>query len=59
VASVVPVNDADAVPLMAALHRRLRSGAGLDQALRDARQALGRQPTVPACGWSFIAPGAG
>jgi CHAT domain len=59
VASVVPVNDAAAVPLMAALHRRLRSGADLAEALRDARQALDREPTVTACGWSFIALGAG
>jgi tetratricopeptide (TPR) repeat protein len=59
VASVLPVNDAAAVPLMAALHRCLRRGASLAEALRDARQDLGPEPAVAACGWSFIALGAG
>jgi tetratricopeptide (TPR) repeat protein len=59
VASVVPVNDAAAVPLMAALHRRLRRGASLAEALRDARHELGSEPEVAACGCSFIALGAG
>jgi CHAT domain-containing protein len=59
VASVVPVNDAAVVPLMAALHRRLRRGASLAEALRDAQQGLGSEPTAAACGWSFIALGAG
>ena len=59
VASVVPVNDAAAVPLMAGLHRRLRHGASLAEALRDARQDLVREPAIAACGWSFVALGAG
>jgi len=59
VASVVPVNDAAAVPLMAGLHRRLRRGASLAEALRDARQDLVREPAITACGWSFVALGAG
>lgn len=59
VASVVPVNDEAAVPLMTGLHRRLRHGASLAEALRDARQDLGSEPTVTACGWSFVALGAG
>jgi tetratricopeptide (TPR) repeat protein len=59
VASVVPVNDAAAVPLMAALHRYLRRGASLAEALRDAQQDLGSEPEAAACGWSFIALGAG
>jgi CHAT domain-containing protein len=59
VASVVPVNDAAAVPLMTGLHRRLRRGASLAEALRDARQDLVQEPTVTACGWSFVALGAG
>jgi CHAT domain-containing protein len=59
VASVVPVNDAAAVPLMAALHRRLRRGASLAEALRDAQLDLGPEPAAMACGWSFIALGAG
>ena len=44
VASVVPVNDAAVVPLMIALHRELRSGASLADALRDARQAIRVRP---------------
>jgi tetratricopeptide (TPR) repeat protein len=59
VASVVPVNDAAAVPLMAGLHRRLRRGASLAEALCDARQDLEPEPTAMACGWSFIALGTG
>ena len=59
VASVVPVNDAAAVPLMTGLHRRLRRGSSLAEALRDACQDLGPEPTVTACGWSFVALGAG
>lgn len=37
VASVVPVNDAAAVPLMVALHDGLRRGLGLAEALSEAR----------------------
>jgi tetratricopeptide (TPR) repeat protein len=59
VASVVPVNDAAAVPLMAGLHRRLRQGASLAEALCDARRALVREPVITACGWSFVALGTG
>jgi hypothetical protein len=59
VASVVPVNDVAAVPLMVALHRRLRDGASLAEALRDARHGLGTAPASAACGWSFVALGAG
>lgn len=59
VASVVPVDDAAAVPLMVALHRRLRNGASLAAALCDARQDLRPEPASLACGWSFIALGAG
>jgi tetratricopeptide (TPR) repeat protein len=59
VASVVPVNDAAVVPLMVALHQCLRRGASLAEALRDAQEGLGSEPTAAACGWSFIALGAG
>lgn len=58
VASIVPVNDGAAVPLMQELHRRLRQGAGLAEALRDARLRLGQEPAAVACGGSFIALGA-
>jgi tetratricopeptide (TPR) repeat protein len=57
VASVVPVNDLAVVPLMIALHRELRHGAGLAEALRDARS--GSDPVAAATGWSFICLGAG
>jgi CHAT domain-containing protein len=59
VASVVPVNDIAAVPLMVALHRCLRDGASLAEALRDARRGLDAGPAAAACGWSFVALGAG
>jgi tetratricopeptide (TPR) repeat protein len=59
VASVLPVNDEAAVPLMVALHRYLRRGASLAEALRDARFQLGPEPAAAAVGWSFIALGAG
>jgi tetratricopeptide (TPR) repeat protein len=57
VASVVPVNDRAVVPLMIALHRGLRSGASLPQALRDARVGLESDPVAAATGWSFICLG--
>jgi CHAT domain-containing protein len=59
VASVVPVNDRAAAPLMVALHRRLREGYCLADALRHARHSLGADPVAVACGQSFIAYGAG
>jgi tetratricopeptide (TPR) repeat protein len=57
VASVVPVNDRAVVPLMIALHRGLRGGASLGQALRDARVGLESDPVAAATGWSFICLG--
>jgi len=59
VASVVPVNDVAVVPLMIALHRELRGGASLAEALRDARRASESDPVAEATGWSFICLGAG
>jgi len=59
VASVVPVNDIAVVPLMVALHRELRGGASLAEALRDARHASESDPMALATGWSFICLGAG
>jgi CHAT domain-containing protein len=58
VASVVPVNDVAVVPLMTALHRELRGGAALPEALRDARRDLEFDPVIAAAGWSFICLGA-
>jgi tetratricopeptide (TPR) repeat protein len=59
VASVVPVNDAAVVPLMIALHRGLRSGASLAEALRDARHQCQSGLVAAATGWSFICLGSG
>jgi tetratricopeptide (TPR) repeat protein len=59
VASVVPVNDVAVVPLMVALHRELRGGASLAEALRDARRASESDAIALATGSSFICLGAG
>lgn len=59
VASVVPVNDAAVVPLMVALHRELRRGASLAEALRDARHGAESDPVAAATASSFICLGSG
>ena len=59
VASVVPVNDTAVVPLMMALHRELRGGASLAEALCRARLASEVDPVTAATGWSFICLGSG
>jgi tetratricopeptide (TPR) repeat protein len=57
-ASVVPVNDVATVPLMVAVHGRLREGATLAQALHQARRWLGGSDiVVAATGLSFVALG--
>ena len=56
---VVPVNDLAVVPLMVALHRELRRGASLAEALRDARRGSEDDPVATATGLSFICLGAG
>jgi tetratricopeptide (TPR) repeat protein len=58
VASVVPVNDVAAVPLMLALHDALRRGVTLPEALQAARQAAGDDPLALATAHSFVALGA-
>ena len=57
VASVVPVNDVAAVPLMLALHEALRASATLAEALLAARQAAGDGPVDQATAHSFVALG--
>jgi tetratricopeptide (TPR) repeat protein len=57
VASVVPVNDEAVVQLMTALHRGLRLGSSLAEALRRARQGLESDPVAAATSRSFIALG--
>ena len=58
VASVVPVNDIAAVPLMLALHDALQRGATLPEALQAARRAAGDDPLAEATAHSFVALGA-
>ncbi len=58
VASVVPVNDPAAVPLMLALHDALQRGATLPGALLAARKATSGDPLAEATAHSFIALGA-
>jgi tetratricopeptide (TPR) repeat protein len=58
VASVVPVNDQATTTLMVALHRHLRGGASLAEALRRARDGTEGEPVLAATAWSFLALGA-
>jgi len=58
VASVVPVNDQATATLMTALHKHLRGGASLAEALRLARDSAADEPVQAATAWSFLALGA-
>jgi tetratricopeptide (TPR) repeat protein len=58
VASVVPVNDLAAVPLMVALHDAVRAGASLPEALLAARQSAAADVVATATARSFVAIGA-
>ena len=58
VASVVPVNDIAAVPVMVALHEALHRGTTLPEALLAARRAVGGDPLAEATAHSFLALGA-
>ena len=58
VASIMPVNDIAAVPIMLALHDALQRGAMLPEALLAARQAAGEDPQAEATAHSFLALGA-
>jgi CHAT domain-containing protein len=58
VASVVPVNDGAAVPVMLALHGALQAGATLAEALLTARQAVSGDSLTQATAHSFLALGA-
>lgn len=57
-ASVVPVNDTAAVPLMIALHARLQAGQALAEAFAGARPELDDDPVSVATAASFVALGA-
>jgi tetratricopeptide (TPR) repeat protein len=58
VASVVPVNDVAAVPVMLTLHGALQKGATLGEALLTAREASAGDPLLRATAHSFLALGA-
>lgn len=57
VSSVAVVNDEATVEVMVALHRELRAGTGLADALLAARQATAHDPTLSATAASFTALG--
>lgn len=59
VASVVPVNDEATSGLMQSLHRGLRSGLSMAQALRTMRAEAAGDPLANATACSFTAIGAG
>jgi CHAT domain-containing protein len=58
VASIVPVSDWAAVPLMMALHDALQKEVTLPEALLAARQATACDPLAEATAHSFLALGA-
>jgi tetratricopeptide (TPR) repeat protein len=58
VASIVPVNDLAAVPVMLALHDALQRGVTLPEALLAARQAASDDPLTEATAHSFMVFGA-
>ncbi len=57
-AAVVPVNDEATVPFSLFIHDRLRAGATIAEALRDARTRAPEDPTAYATPRSFLAFGA-
>ncbi|TWD79126.1 CHAT domain-containing protein [Kribbella amoyensis] len=57
-ASVVPVNDAAAVPFMLALHANLQAGQSLAEAFAGAREQADDDPLTVATVSSFVALGA-
>ena len=59
VASVVPVNDYAVVPLMVGLHRCLRTGQNLAEAMRDVRLSRTGDQIQQATATSLVALGAG
>lgn len=56
-ASVVPVNDRAAVPLMTAVHDQLHAGHALAEALAGARAGCGDDPVAVATAASFMVLG--
>jgi CHAT domain-containing protein len=58
VAAVSPLNDHAAVPVMLALHRHLRAGQTLAEAVLSARRGLTGDPVRQATAVSLVALGA-
>jgi len=59
IASVVPLNDYAVVPLMVSLHRRLRAGQTLAEAMYSVRQEANGDPAQQAAAVSLLTLGAG
>jgi hypothetical protein len=59
IAGVVPLNDHAVVPLMVSLHRHLRAGQSLAEAMRSVRQDAAGDPVQQAAAISLVALGAG
>lgn len=59
IASVVPLNDSAAVPIMVELHQNLRMGQTLAEALRSVRTGLNDDPIQHGTALSLTAMGAG
>jgi tetratricopeptide (TPR) repeat protein len=59
IAGVVPLNDHAVVPLMVSLHRHLRAGQSLAEAMRSVRQDASDDPVRHAAAMSLVALGAG
>ena len=59
VASVAPLNDHAAVPLMLSLHQHLRSGQTLAASLCTIRRQVSDDPVLLGAAWSLVALGAG
>ncbi len=58
IAGVVPLNDQAAVPLMVELHRNLRAGSTLAEALLTTRNTAGTDPVQQAAAVSLLMLGA-
>ncbi len=59
VAGVVPLNDHAVAPLMVSLHRHLRAGESLAEAMHGARQDAAGDPVQQVAAMSLLALGAG
>jgi tetratricopeptide (TPR) repeat protein len=59
IASVVPLNDQAVVPLMVSVHRHLRAGQSLAEAMYSVRQGATGDPAQQAAAMSLLTLGAG